>query len=79
MEEDISEHQFRKEVQELGLGRREGPRWAPHSGLLFSSQVLFAYQRLTPNVMLIFSFGLLSEAEGREEGSWQSAKGEAME
>lgn len=29
--------------------------------------------------MLIFSFGLLSEAEGREEGSWQSAKGEGME
>lgn len=29
--------------------------------------------------MLIFSFGLLSEAEGREEGSWQSAKGDAIE
>lgn len=29
--------------------------------------------------MLTFSFGLLFEAEGREEGSWQSAKGEAIE
>lgn len=29
--------------------------------------------------MSIFSFGLLSEAEGREKGSWQSAGGEAVE